>query len=160
MRRESADNGKTPGAFRSVEAVKRANADSGGHYFSKDTMRFFRSRVGETLYNGCLFVTSECDGNRPRGYAIRVAHSDGSIGSVTEVLHYGRRERAHMDAANIGRAMAELDGCPCQYHRDGAPIGEHVNALLNPYPRTDNQGRTVWACCESAIGPTCEHRTS
>jgi hypothetical protein len=26
------------------------------------------------------------------------------------------------------------------------------------YPRTDEQGRTVWACCESSIGPDCAHK--
>jgi hypothetical protein len=137
MSEEATDSGRTPGAFRSMEAIKRANTDSGGFYFSKDAMRFFQSRVSDSLYGGCLFVTSECDGRRPRGYAIRIAHADGSISSVTDVLHYGRRERAHMDAANIGRAMAELDGCPCQYHRDGTPIGDHVNALLRPYAPAD-----------------------
>jgi len=26
------------------------------------------------------------------------------------------------------------------------------------YPRTDDEGRTVWACCDSSIGPVCGHR--
>lgn len=26
------------------------------------------------------------------------------------------------------------------------------------YPRRTIDGRTVWACCESSIGPACEHR--
>lgn len=25
------------------------------------------------------------------------------------------------------------------------------------YPRTNEQGQTVWACCESTIGPKCQH---
>jgi hypothetical protein len=27
------------------------------------------------------------------------------------------------------------------------------------YPRRDEHGRTVWACCESTIGPPCGHLT-
>ena len=27
-----------------------------------------------------------------------------------------------------------------------------------PYPRVNAAGDTVWACCESSIGPLCEHR--
>lgn len=26
------------------------------------------------------------------------------------------------------------------------------------YPRVNEQGDTVWACCESAIGPACPHK--
>ena len=29
---------------------------------------------------------------------------------------------------------------------------------MNEYPRTNDQGVTVWACCESSIGPLCGHR--
>ena len=27
----------------------------------------------------------------------------------------------------------------------------------DPYPYVDSTGRTVWACCVSSIGPTCQH---
>jgi hypothetical protein len=30
---------------------------------------------------------------------------------------------------------------------------------MNEYPRKNEKGETVWACCESSIGPTCQHRT-
>jgi hypothetical protein len=29
---------------------------------------------------------------------------------------------------------------------------------MSDYPKIID-GRTVWACCESSIGPVCEHRT-
>jgi hypothetical protein len=31
--------------------------------------------------------------------------------------------------------------------------------MLDVYPRVIN-GRTVWACCESTIGPVCEHQSA
>lgn len=35
--------------------------------------------------------------------------------------------------------------------------GDNPDAVQ--YPRKNDRGNTVWACCESAIGPTCGHRT-
>lgn len=29
---------------------------------------------------------------------------------------------------------------------------------MSEYPRENDQGETVWACCESSIGPKCWHR--
>ena len=36
--------------------------------------------------------------------------------------------------------------------------GELEDEMTN-YPRRNESGETVWACCESSIGPTCRHRT-
>ena len=36
---------------------------------------------------------------------------------------------------------------------DGRPV-----AFTASYPRVTDDGRTLWACCESAIGPVCSHR--
>lgn len=62
-----------------IDAIKRANADRGLHYFERGTMRFFRSRVGQTVYQGpggIYFVTSEqfvpSSGRpEPRRYSVR-----------------------------------------------------------------------------------------
>ncbi len=29
---------------------------------------------------------------------------------------------------------------------------------MSGYPRTNTDGETAWACCESSIGPVCQHR--
>lgn len=29
---------------------------------------------------------------------------------------------------------------------------------MSEYPRKNSDGETVWACCESSIGPVCAHR--
>jgi hypothetical protein len=29
---------------------------------------------------------------------------------------------------------------------------------MSTYPRKNEAGETVWACCESSIGPACKHR--
>jgi hypothetical protein len=28
------------------------------------------------------------------------------------------------------------------------------------YPRKNDAGDTIWACCVSSIGPVCQHRTT
>lgn len=45
---------------------------SSGHWFDKDTMRFFRSRVGDKIYENYYFISSEQFNDRsPRLYTIR-----------------------------------------------------------------------------------------
>lgn len=66
-----------PGPFGTVQDVKDANAAAGRHFFSPDTMRFFKSRVGDTLYAGRMFVTSEKGPDGRRAYTLRIAADDG-----------------------------------------------------------------------------------
>jgi len=61
--------------FGSVEDIITMAKSRGSHWFDPDTMRFFRSRAGDTVYKGVYFVTSEqFDDNSPRLYTIRKVH--------------------------------------------------------------------------------------
>jgi hypothetical protein len=72
------------GTYHDIDAVKKANADAGQHFFEPSTMRFFRSRISEGLEAGRYFVTSEqFDYDAPRLYSVREALSDGSIEDVS-----------------------------------------------------------------------------
>lgn len=84
-----------------------------GHWFSPDTMRFFRSRVGgygfgagEAVY----FVSSEQftsrDYTAPRKYTVRVLDADGRVDTVGEFQAYASRSGAMAKA----RAMAAQHG--------------------------------------------------
>ena len=42
-----------------IADVKKANADAGFYFFSKDTMRFFGTRIMSTLYKNNTFITSD-----------------------------------------------------------------------------------------------------
>jgi hypothetical protein len=60
--------------FNSIEDIKSANYNAGQHYFSRDTMRFFRSRVLDEIFNGpggIYFVTSEKGPHSSRAYTVR-----------------------------------------------------------------------------------------
>lgn len=82
--------------FWDMNEVERANADLGHYWFSPDTKRFFHSRIGDTLYGGRYFISSECrePGETPRLYTIREANPDGSIDTVGDFQEYSTRAQA------------------------------------------------------------------
>ena len=84
----------------------RAIADhAGSFFFSRDTMRFFSSRLLEGVYapdgykalpgNRFFFVTSERHDDNPRHYAVRMA----TLGSV-------RDDRPAVDIVTVGEHHA------------------------------------------------------
>jgi CMP-N-acetylneuraminic acid synthetase len=84
-----------------IDDIKRRNRDAGYHYFAPDTMRFFRSRVLPTVYQGpggIYFVTSEqfVGSNNvasPRRYTVRRFDTDtANIDTVGEFNKLSRVE--------------------------------------------------------------------
>jgi hypothetical protein len=125
-----ADTRLAPGPYRTVADVKRANAAIGHHYFDRETLRFFGSRVGSTVYGGRYFVTSERDEaissrfpaawNGERRYTVREAADDGSISTVGAFGAYrtgaAARKVAEALAADRARTLTAFpDGEPCYY---------------------------------------------
>src|SRR4051812_13913442 len=91
--------------FSSVDNMK---ALFPGHFFSPDTMRFFKSRVLETLYGkGRVFVTSEKDGDNPRRYTVRIAQwspeNDYDMSTVGDFQAFGDAHQAKAWASLVGR---------------------------------------------------------
>ena len=93
--------------------VRRAHR---GYWFSPDTLRFFRSRVGATAYESNdgryrFFVSSEqFDYASPRLYTVRVQNTEtGAIGTVGDFQGYESRRRADNDAQ--GYAADPSDAC-------------------------------------------------
>jgi hypothetical protein len=85
--------------------VRSVNARAGQHWFEPATMRFFRSRVGDTLYGQRYFVSSEqFDYNSPRLYTVRELNDDGGIDTVGEFQGYTTRAQA---IGAIRRLLAE-----------------------------------------------------
>lgn len=64
-------------AWSSEQLVQMYNYLSSGHYFDKDTMRFFKSRVTSNFRRvddyTALFITTEQAPNRPRRATVRLA---------------------------------------------------------------------------------------
>lgn len=89
--------------YHTIDDVKIANRESTQPYwFSPDTLRFFGSRIGRTLYDGRYFLTSEQrDHESPRRYTIRQAMPDGTIETVGEFQAYATRAEALMHLQGI-----------------------------------------------------------
>lgn len=94
------------GAMFTIDAIMRANRESGGHYFDADTMRFFSSRVLPTVIAGRFFITSERTGfdhSSPRAYSVREFMPDGSIETVGEFNAYATSGAAKTAARNAAK---------------------------------------------------------
>ena len=93
-----------PGPFTSLAEVKALNFIRGYHFFNAGTMRFFDSRAAGPIYGRRLFVTSERFEGESRRYTIRVAHDDGSIGTLGEFQQFATLRGA---ATFIRHTLAE-----------------------------------------------------
>ena len=99
-------NATTTPNFKSTTEIRQANADCGHYWFSPDTLRFFNSRIGLTVFGGRYFWTSEqYDWNSPRRYTIREATADGMISTVGEFQAYATSQDA---IRAIRRLLAEV----------------------------------------------------
>lgn len=92
--------------YSTIQQIRDANEARGHHFFEPGAMRFFRSRIGRTVYGGRYFITSEqfVDSNYrawPRQYTIRRANDDGSIDTVDE---FGKFD----STAEAARAIKQL----------------------------------------------------
>ena len=100
---------KTIGNFSYLSQIRSANREIGNHWFDPDTLRFFKGKVYEGVYGGCVFVSSEKNGSpysypSPRKYSVRVAMEDGSIQSYAFGMYDSKRE-ADREAKWLGSAL-------------------------------------------------------
>lgn len=60
--------------------AKQAHKNFGGHFFDREAMRFFNSKVESELIAGRFFITSErFDDNSPKLFTIREIAPNGEI---------------------------------------------------------------------------------
>lgn len=45
--------------FNTMSELRKKNKESGYHFFDRETMKFWDSKLESTLYKGCFFITSE-----------------------------------------------------------------------------------------------------
>lgn len=100
--------------LRQWRTLGQVRAHHTGHWFDRDTMRFFNSRLpadSSPLIHGRYFISSEKrDGvyissgyvpGSPRAFTIREVLSDGSIQTVGEFQGYSTRARAERAARGL-----------------------------------------------------------
>lgn len=83
-----------------TEEIERAHR---GYWFSKGAKRFFKSRIGERVYGGRYFVTSEEGPSGVRAYSVREYNAEAdTVSTVGEFQGYATRARAHAAAKWLG----------------------------------------------------------
>jgi hypothetical protein len=72
--------------------IEYKNRNPSGYWFEPDTMKFFKSRIGEVRQIGqiWLFVSSEKSPPNPRGYTVRRMDEKGQISDVTPFMSHNR----------------------------------------------------------------------
>jgi NADPH-dependent ferric siderophore reductase len=96
-----------------IEQIKAANHRAGRFFFEPATMRFFRSRVGSTVYEGpggVYFVTSEQfvpSSGRPHPRLYTVRQFDPATGDVDSVGEFNEltKGRAHRAARKLAAGI-------------------------------------------------------
>lgn len=95
--------------FKTIDEIKAANKAAGHNWFSPDTMRYWHTRVGKTVYGGRYFVTSDGPGGRDkdeRRYTVREASPSGEV-STADGCTYGEFA-THAEAAKRARELASV----------------------------------------------------
>lgn len=101
--------------LKSLEEIKNAAKTAGSHWFDRDTLSFFNSRINNKIYPttaGAYFVTSEQqDETHPRLYSVRYCSDDGQIDTIGEFqAHETSRDAtrlASMYAAHVNHQGAD-----------------------------------------------------
>ena len=94
-----------------ADLVAAARASKTTHWFDRDSMRFFGSRLGRTVYGpgGRVFTTSETNPSGVTRYSVRVLQVDaGNRYTVDTVGAFGAlttSPQAATAAARVGRAL-------------------------------------------------------
>jgi hypothetical protein len=84
-----------------IGTIRTRATDAGSHWFDRDTMRLWGTRLLSTVYEGAerraYFVSSEPQGfigGGPRLYTVRVSHPDGRIDTVGDLGAFDDRRNA------------------------------------------------------------------
>ena len=93
-------------AYNTVSDIRCAHINFGGHFFDRDSMRYFNSRILDGVIGGRYFITSEKYREEPRRYTIReITYPDRDIVTRGEFQGYRTAAAARKDAT----AFAALD---------------------------------------------------
>lgn len=111
------------GPWDSILDVKAANNAKDGHWFDRDTMRFFGTKIETDMIAGRFFVTSEQPPRGPREFRVRRAEDDATIATLVgplrrcpsddQVIAWGAMDQAQLTAdlaGERGRKLGTLDG--------------------------------------------------
>ena len=68
--------------WKTISEVKEANEAAGQFWFSKHTMRFFKTRIVTGIIKGRYFVTAETNPSGVERFSARIVEDDASISTI------------------------------------------------------------------------------
>lgn len=90
--------------YSSILEIKQAAAlGPDKYFFSPGAMKWFSSRIGDRVYGGRYFVTSEKAPGQPRRYTVRRINEDRSIEDVSGFQAYASLSGASAAAERYAR---------------------------------------------------------
>jgi hypothetical protein len=116
-----------------LAAIRRANKASGHHWFSPRTMRFFKSRVFRTVYQGTggvYFISWESQDGIDGAFSVRQFNpGTGGVRTHGEVMSFKSRRAASLAAKAAARRpdQAKVDSDPIQ-----TDIGVSLESVTTP----------------------------
>lgn len=101
--------------FKTIADVRAANAALGNYWFTRETMRFWKTKVESSLIGGRWFITSEdefaLDGRKPaRIYCVREALVDGSIKTIQSHIRSKEGAKDVIAALKVKARLPEVIG--------------------------------------------------
>lgn len=100
-----------------VREYHRRRAGKPAHFFDRDTMRFFGSKLGPCMWRGerAYFVTSEQPPHGRRAYSARVMDRDGDIQTIGRFCEYSKYKALKLaeQAAQLGLSAEEIGNGNC-----------------------------------------------
>lgn len=98
--------------YQFVSQIKYANKQAGYHFFDPETLQYFKSRIGTTVYGGNMFITSEQHDNSPRMYTIRKIEDNGDITNIGEFQQYRTSAQATAAVKKMVKRLEQVDYTP------------------------------------------------
>ncbi|UOF81059.1 hypothetical protein [Caudoviricetes sp.] len=94
--------------IRFIRVISRYNeGQPNGHWFDRDTIRFFKTRLPSVAYEhdgNVFFITRETDPSGKTAYSVREQLHDGSIETVYEFHSFATREAAMAALKEVANA--------------------------------------------------------
>lgn len=120
----------------SINKIEDEMSSNGSHWWDRDSMRFFRTRVGEQVYQGpggIYFVTSERNHIDPRKYSVRQYHpASKDIDTVGDFCSMSR-STAHAMAKNLASTPLQEQFDNAMYSLDRAVTGKDKSTMQSKY---------------------------
>jgi len=161
--------------FKDLDHIKTAARETGSHFFSPSTMRFFSSRIHGALYGGRFFVTSERDSTGSawggeRRYSVRVARflpnkerldidtvgDHGAYDTAREAHAAAQRLAGLVEVCRVCKSLA-VDCLPdCGGYVPVSDVCSTCGVLVIPGEHSGHRAHFTGAWCCHDCGAYCE----